>query len=133
MKSILVGIFLVLIAIGCQNDSIEPEYYQDRSVVWTVGHDHSIDTTVILPKSQAPMNFLSVEDYSICGNTNLQIIIKTDDKILVDTVYQDEFVKYPIASDPSENITVRTKLVLGDSLIYCIWEGQARLRFEYGI
>ena len=131
MKTLLIAASLVVV-LACSKDENLVKNYTDSTMTWIVGHDHSADTSVILPTSAAPMNYLSVDNYSICGNTNLQILVKAGDQVLLDTIYQESFTRYPIANQPGKNISVQSKLVSGDSLIVCFWLGQATLKYEYG-
>ncbi|NND33514.1 MAG: hypothetical protein HKN76_13060 [Saprospiraceae bacterium] len=132
MKTISIIMLVAAVTFGCQKESDLAENYVDSTITWTVGHNHPGDTTVVLPASQAPMNYLSVEQYSICGNTNLQIIVREDKDVILDTVFQDSFTRFPLATHQGKELTVQSKLVLGDSLIYCFWQGQAVIKFEYG-
>lgn len=131
MKTNLFALILMVAIVACHKEDNLTENYVNTSMSWTVGGDHSGDTTVILPTSKAQMNYLSVEDYSICPNTRLQIIITSGDQVVLDSIYQDKFEKYPLPSQTGKNLAVQTRLVAGDSLVLCVWLGQAVLKYDY--
>lgn len=122
---------IMLAFMACNKDENLSENYVDTSMSWTVGGEHSGDTTVILPTSKAEMNYLSVEDYSICPNTRLQIIISSGEQVILDSIYQDSFENFSLLNQANQNLSVQTKLVPGDSLVLCVWQGQAVLKYEY--
>lgn len=131
MKTNLFALILMVAMVACQKDDNLTENYVDTSMSWTVSGNHSSDTTVILPTSKAQMNYLSVEEYSICPNSRLQIIVSSGDQVVLDTIYEDKFEKYPLPSQTGKNLEVQTRLIPGDSLVLCIWLGEAVLKYEY--
>ncbi|MBK8503200.1 MAG: hypothetical protein IPL46_13865 [Saprospiraceae bacterium] len=131
MKTNFFALILMVAIIACNKEDNLTENYENTSMSWTVGADHSGDTTVILPTSKAQMNYLSVKEYSICPNTRLQIIVTSGDQVVLDSIYQDKFEKYPLPNQAGKNLEVQTKLIAGDSLVLCVWLGQATLKYEY--
>ena len=131
MKTNLFALILMVALAACQKDDNLTENYVDTSINWTVSGEHSGDTTVILPTSKAQMNYLSVVDYSICPNSRLEIIVSSGDQVVLDTIYQDRFEKYPLPSQTGKDLKVQTRLIPGDNLVLCIWLGQAVLKYEY--
>ncbi len=131
MKTKYFALIMMIAIAACNKDDNLTENYVDTSMSWTVGGEHSGDTTVILPTSKAQMNYLSVKDYSICPNTRLQIIISAGDQVVLDSIYQETFEKYPLPSQAGQNLSVQTRLVAGDSLVQCVWLGQAILQYDY--
>lgn len=131
MKTLLI-IAPFLLVLACSKEDSLTENFRDSSMTWIIGADHSGDTSVILPTSSASVNYLSVDNYSICGNTKLQIQIKSDDVMLLDTIFQENFNRFPIANQAGKGVIVQSKLVAGDSLIVCVWLGQATFKYEYG-
>jgi hypothetical protein len=131
MKTNFFALILMITVMACNKDDNLTENYVNTSMSWTVGGLNSGDTTVILPTSKAQMNYLSVKDYSICPNTRLQIIISSGDQVVLDSIYQDKFERYPLPGQAGKNLEVETKLIAGDSLVLCVWLGEATLKYEY--
>ncbi len=131
MNTVYLIFLSTVVLAACDKDENLNENYQDYSVSWKIGSDHSTDTTLILPASSAIENFLTVSNYSICANQALKITVTYDDQILLDTIYQEGDSKYSLEDSKGKALNVHSQLVAGDSTIVCIWLGQATLKYEY--
>ena len=121
----------IVVLAACDKDENLNENFQDSTVSWKIGSDHSTDTTLILPLSSASENLLSVSNYSICANQALKITVRFDDQIVLDTIYQEGDSKYILEDSKGKALDVQSHLVAGDSTIICVWLGEATLKYEY--
>jgi len=101
-----------------------------EDISWTIGADHSMDTTVLVTDIPSNQQILSCDNYSICPNTNLKLKITMGNTIIVDTIFSEAFQDLEINGMKNKSINIQSILVEGDSLVNCVWQGQAVFRFH---
>jgi hypothetical protein len=131
MRTVFFMMMSLAILLACEKDDNLAENYQDHSLTWSIGADYSIDTTVVLPVSSTANNYLKIESYSICPNQDLKITVSGDGQILLDTTYHEGDSKYTIPDSKGKQLSVHSRLEANDSLIMCVWLGQATLKYDY--
>lgn len=131
MKTFFLFISLPVVWFACSKDQNLTENYTSNSITWLVGADQSLDTTMLLPESTVQNATITVSNYSICPNSNLEIKVSSGNEILLDTIYHDGDQKYEIPNSLGKPLKVRSRVVPNDSLILCVWIGQASLKYDY--
>ncbi len=83
MKSIIFLVFPILVMATCQKeDAIE-------DITWTIGADHSTDTTILVTDLSSNQQVLSLYNYSICPNANLKLTVTHGDEAIIDSVFSE--------------------------------------------
>jgi len=124
MKSFIFLVFPILLINTCQKE----ETIED--ITWTIGADHSTDTTIVVTDLPSNLQVLSCDNYSICPNTNLKLSVTSGSQVIIDSVFSEAFQDLEINGMKNKTISIQSSLVQGDSLILCVWQGQAVFSFH---
>ena len=120
----------LIFCLACNKDQSFTENYRSDSVTWIIGSEHSLDTTMVLPESGQNAS-ITVSNYSICPNSDLQITVRSGNEILLDTIFHDGDQKYEIPNSKDKPLNVQSRVIGNGSLVLCIWIGQATLKYDY--
>lgn len=120
-------LFLTSLILGCDKNE-DPEII--RSFSWTIGSEYTVDTVIVLPESNGE-SFLFLDEYSVCPTHKASVTLFLDDEILFSREISDTLGKTRFNYDPENLPSLRTKLIQGDSMVQCIWLGQAKFKIEY--
>ena len=127
------SLFLMVLAlIGFSSCDKENEI-TDASISWTIGAEHSQDTTLLLPSSAVNENKLVVVNNSICPSHVIELNVFEQDLVLFRDTIIGQTGSYDLEFDQSQSIHLQTVIIPSNDSMppECVWLGQAEFRYEY--
>ena len=105
----------------------------DASISWTIGADHTVDTTILLPKSAVNQNTLVILNNSICPSHVIDLNVFEQDLVIFSDTITDQMGSYTLDFDQSASLHLQTVVIPSNDSMppACVWLGQAEFRYDY--
>lgn len=127
--SLLLMALAIIVLSSCDKEN----EITDASISWTIGAEHSQDTTIPLPSSAVNENTLVVVNNSICPSHVIELNVFEQDLVLFRDTIIDQTGSFNLEFDQSQSIHLQTVIIpSNDSMpAECVWLGQAEFRYDY--
>ena len=123
-----IAIAVIAAASAC-NKGNDMAILEDKITTWTIGSDHSTDTTIFITHSGEGR--LSMRDHSVCPNHDTRIEVSLGSTEILDTVMVDTSTTIVFNIPEESLVTIKTSLELNEDLSLCVWLGQASFQYLY--
>lgn len=127
------SLFLMALAIIGFSSCDKENEITDASISWTIGAEHSQDTTLLLPSSAVNENKLVIVNNSICPSHVIAINVFEQDLVLFRDTIIEQTGSYDLEFDQSQSIHLQTVIIPSNDSMPpdCVWLGQAEFRYDY--
>ncbi len=127
------GLYVLVLAIIVLSSCDKENEITDASISWTIGAEHSQDTTLLLPTSAVNENKLVIVNNSICPSHMIEINVLEQDIVLFRDTVVEQTGSYDLEFDQSQSVHLQTVIIPSNDSMppECVWLGQAEFRYDY--